>query len=68
MILMLISKLSNLSPLLWFLLVFGLLPTAAALSEFSSFPELTFKTFSQFIEKTFQLKYHCQQYLLYCLQ
>ncbi|KAF8236854.1 hypothetical protein L208DRAFT_1131568, partial [Tricholoma matsutake] len=28
-------------------------PTAAALSEFSPFPELTFLSFSQFIQKNF---------------
>jgi len=33
--------------------VFSHLPTVAALSDFSSFPELTFKSFSQFIEQNF---------------
>ncbi|KAF8239830.1 hypothetical protein L208DRAFT_1559891, partial [Tricholoma matsutake] len=38
---------------LWILLGLSFLPTAAALSEFSQFPELTFLSFSQFIQKNF---------------
>ncbi|KAF8219737.1 hypothetical protein L208DRAFT_1338113, partial [Tricholoma matsutake] len=38
---------------LWVLLGLSFLPTAAALSEFSPFPELTFLSFSQFIQKNF---------------
>ncbi|KAF8225622.1 hypothetical protein L208DRAFT_1129494, partial [Tricholoma matsutake] len=38
---------------LWILLGLSLLPTAAALPEFSPFPELTFLSFSQFIQTNF---------------
>jgi hypothetical protein len=38
---------------LWILLGLSFFPTAAALSEFSQFPELTFLSFSQFIQKNF---------------
>ena len=38
---------------LWILLGLSFLPTAAALSEFSPFPKLTFLSFSQFIQQNF---------------
>ena len=59
-----ISRFSSLLPLLWILLVFSLLPTAAASSEFRSFPELTFKTFSQFIEHNFSAEISLSTVLL----
>ena len=49
----LISGLYCLPLPLWILLGLSFLPTAAALSEFSPFPELTFISFSQFIQNNF---------------
>jgi len=52
MMLWLVSSLYCLSFPLWILLGLSLLPTAAA-SEFRPFPEMTFLSFSQFIQKNF---------------
>ena len=49
----LVSSLYCLSLPLWILLVLSFLPTAAASSEFRPFPEMTFLSFSQFIQKNF---------------
>ena len=50
----LFSSIHNIAPLMWILLIFSMLPTTTAvLTESSPFPQLTFKSFSNFIEKNF---------------
>jgi hypothetical protein len=59
-----LSNIAQFQYLLWFIVVFTLVPGVAAQSEESAFPDIPFKVFSHFVKENFSSKITLSQVLL----